>query len=174
MKAAALALLAAVPAADAIPFPSDSSSQAVVQAWIDRYLPAKGYVIGAWSPNVVMLVSTEKIQVDHYPVVSTEVWTEVLRPEAAKAVGWRASLEQDDFACDRDQYRTVSSLLFARADRKGGFDVGPADLAWQKPDDGATMDTVERAACYYAAEKLKPKLRPAEPASSKPSARQKP
>jgi hypothetical protein len=158
----ALALLAARPCAaaepkpDTVPFPRDSTSQTVVQAWIDRYLPAKGYVVGAWSANVVMLVSTAALQADAWPEVSTEVWTEVLTPQAAKAAGWRAALELDVFACDRNQYRTDSTLLFARADRTGGFDLAPGEGAWQTPEDGATMDTVERAACFYAAQQRKP------------------
>jgi hypothetical protein len=148
--------VAAAPDPDTIPFPRDSTSQTVVQAWIDRYLPAKGYVVGAWSANVVMLVSTATLQADAWPEVSTEVWTEVLTPQAAKGAGWRAALELDVFACDRNQYRTESTLLFARADRQGGFELAPGEGAWQTPEDGATMDTVVRAACFYAAQQRKP------------------
>jgi hypothetical protein len=140
---------AQVTAPDAIPFPADSTSEPVVQAWINRYLPAQGYVVGAWSPNVVMLVSLDNLRADAYPQVTTQVLSQALTPDAANAAGWRAAVQVETFACDRNQYQVVSSLYFARADRKGGFDQVAGDGAWHTPDSGATMDTVERTACFY-------------------------
>jgi hypothetical protein len=140
---------AQVAAPDAIPYPSDATSQPVVQAWIDRYLPTQGYVIGGWSPRVVMLVSVEKLQADNYPQVVTEVFSQALTAEAANAAGWRAAVQTEVFDCERDRYQVASSLYYARADRQGGYDDVAGDGAWIAPEAGATMDTVERAACFY-------------------------
>jgi|GEM_PF-2928853 hypothetical protein len=140
--------LAQVTALD-LPYPASSTSKPVVQAWIDRYLPKQGYVVGAWSANVVMLVSVGALQADRYPQVTTEVLSEVLRPDAANAAGWRAALQTEAFACDRDQYQVQSSLYFARGDRKGGFDEKDGGGAWLTPEPDATMDTVERTACFW-------------------------
>jgi hypothetical protein len=134
---------------DAVPYPSSSTSEPIVQDWINRYLPTKGYVVGAWSPNVVMLVSVDALKTDAYPQVTTEVLSEVLRPEAANAAGWRAALQTLVFDCAKDQYRSLSDIYFARGDRQGGFNQDSGDGVWHTPDPDATMDTVERAACFY-------------------------
>ncbi len=135
---AAACWLFALPAAaqdygvDTVPFPAKSTSEPIVQAWINRYLPTRGYAIGAWSANVVMLVSVDSLKTDAWPQVSTEVLTETLTTKAANAAGWRAALQTMAFDCARDQYRTLSSLYFARGDRKGRFDqeLGRGRLAY--------------------------------------------
>jgi len=161
---------------DTVPFPSSPTSEPVVQAWINRYLPTRGYAIGAWSPHVVMLVSVDGIKADAYPTVSTDVLTETLTAKAANAAGWRAALQTLAFDCAADQYRTVSSLYFARGDRKGRFDQEAGSEVWLMPEAGATMDTVERAACFYGKRKhdsalapAAPAAAPAPPAAAKPS-----
>jgi hypothetical protein len=142
--------LAQIMAPDAIPYPADATSEPVVQAWIDRYLPTQGYVVGAWSPHVVMLVAVnDKLKVDNYPQVVTQVFSQVLTPDAANAAGWRAAVQTEVFDCERGRYQAASSLYYARADLKGGYDRQDGDGAWITPDPGATMDTVERAACFY-------------------------
>lgn len=167
---------------DAVPYPADPTSQSQVQAWMARYLPARGYVVGAWSPNVVMLVSTRQMQSDTYPVVAAQVMSQVLNPDAAKAAGWRAAVAQQEFACDRNQYRTLSTLYFQRADQLGDFDPDVGDETWISPEPGTTMETVARAACFFgarkqtaalaktkpitrAAAKTKPKAKPTDPAA---------
>jgi hypothetical protein len=156
-----------------IPFPANATSQAAVQRWIDRNLPAKGYVVGAWSRNVVMLVSTTDLNIDNYPEVSAQVWTEVTNPRAAQAAGWRADIALQVFACDLNQYRTASSLLFARADRRGAFETHQGDGVWQVPGPGTTMETVERAACFYG-RKRRAAMAPAKPPLHKPTAKPAP
>ena len=133
---------------DSVPFPANPTSERAVQAWINRYLPTRGYAIGAWSAHVVMLVSVDGLKVDAYPLVTTEVLTETLSSEAAKAAGWRAALQTVAFDCAGGRYRTLSSLYFARGDRKGGFDQDGGSDVWFTPDEDATMDTVERTACF--------------------------
>jgi hypothetical protein len=136
-------------APDAIPYPANATSQADVQAWIDRYLPTQGYVVGAWSANVVMLVAIGALDDSHFPLVTTKVLSEVLTPDAAKAAGWRAAEQVETFACDRDVYQVLSSLYYARGDRKDRPDIEAGQDGWTAPEPGATMDTVERAACFY-------------------------
>jgi hypothetical protein len=150
---------------DSIPFPANATSESVVQAWIHRYLPTQGYVVGAWSANVVMLVSLDNLRAEAYPEVTTELLSQALTPEAANAAGWRAALQTETFACDRNQYKVVSSLYFARADRRGGFDQDSGDSVWRTPDSGATMDTVERTACFYGRRKHAAMLTPQPSAS---------
>lgn len=166
---------AQVAAPDAIPFPADSTSEPVVQAWVNRYLPTQGYVVGAWSPNVVMLVSLDNLRAEAYPQVTTQVLSQALTPDAANAAGWRAAVQVETFACDRNQYQVVSSLYFARADRKGGFDQVAGDGAWHTPDSGATMDTVERTACFYGQPgRAPPQPAPGTTTTAKPAQTAKP
>jgi hypothetical protein len=157
-----------------VPFPANPTSEGVVQTWINRYLPTRGYAIGAWSANVVMLVSVDGLKVDAYPQVTTQVLTETLNAKAAKAAGWRAALQTLAFDCARGQYRTLSSLYFARGDRKGGFDQDGGSTVWLTPDEGATLDTVLRAACFQGRLKHDAHLVPAPTASRPESVQAKP
>lgn len=143
---------------DSVPFPANPTSERAVQAWINRYLPTRGYAIGAWSANVVMLVSVDGLKAEDYPQVTTDVLTETLSAKAANAAGWRAALQTMAFDCSNGRYRTVSSLYFARGDRKGGFDQDGGSTVWLTPEEGATLDTVERAACFQGRLKHEAKL----------------
>jgi hypothetical protein len=147
MIGAVAAALAQAP--DGVPYPPSATSQAQVQAWAQQYLPSAGYVVGAWSANVVMLVSVAGLDASHYPLVTTKVLSEVLTPEATQGAGWRAAEQVESFACDRDRYQVLSSLYFQRGDRRDAPDLEAGDERWSAPDPGATMDTVERAACFY-------------------------
>lgn len=173
--AAACLRLLVLPAAaqdygvDTVPFPANPTSERIVQAWINRYLPTRGYTVGAWSANAVMLVSVDSLKVDAWPQVSTEVLTETLTAKAANAAGWRAALQTMAFDCAQDRYRTLSSLYFARGDRKGRFDQDSGEDVWQTPDAGATMDTVERAACFYGKSKHDAAAQPPAPVSATPA-----
>jgi hypothetical protein len=105
----------------------------------------------------------DSLQSDAYPQVTTEVLSEVVRPDAANTAGWRAALQTLIFDCAKDQYRSISNLYFARGDRQGGFDQDSGDGVWHSPDPGATMDTVERAACFYGLRDRKAKAALASP-----------
>ena len=146
------------------PYPSSSTTEKVVQTWIDRYLPRDGYVVGAWSANVVMLVNVgAALNADHYPQVTTEVLSEVLRPDAAGAAGWRSAVQVETFDCVRNQYEVISSRYYQRGDRKGPSDHDDGEKVWHTPDSGATMDTVQRAACFNGEQKHKEAQAPASP-----------
>lgn len=165
-------------AADAVPFPPNATSQSAMQAWMNRYLPTRGYVVGAWSPNAVMLVSVAgPLKADAYPQVSTRVLTQALTPAAARAAGWRAAVQTFAFACDANRYRPLVSLYYARADRTGGFSRVAGDGVWLAPEAGAMMDTVERAACFWGKRRHAGLLREAaraKAAAVKPTPRAKP
>ena len=157
------------------PYPSSSTTEKVVQAWIDRYLPRDGYVVGAWSANVVMLVNVgPALNADHYPQVTTEVLSEVLRPDAAGAAGWRSAVQVETFDCVRNQYEVISSRYYQRGDRKGPSDHDDGEKVWHTPDSGATMDTVQRAACFNGEQKHKEAQAPASPLTPPPVAPQAP
>ncbi|HUO22270.1 MAG TPA: hypothetical protein VMU59_07115 [Caulobacteraceae bacterium] len=145
----------APPTPDAVPYPPSSTAQDDVQAWIGRYLPVQGYVVGAWSANVVMLVSIGGLDAHRYPLVTTKVLSEVLNAQAAAGAGWRAAEQIETFDCDHNVYQVVASLYHQRGDRQDPPEREPGDGAWRAPDPGATMDTVERAACFYG-ERQKP------------------
>ena len=133
-----------------LPYPASATTQSVVQDWVNRYLPTRFYVAGGWSPNVVMLVSVSgPLKAEAYPMVTTQVFSETLTPQAAMAAGWRAAVQTVTFACDQDQYRIVLSHYYRRGDRTDAFTRDTGDGVWRKPDAGSTMDTVERAACFW-------------------------
>ncbi len=156
-RAGALGLILALLALPALAkteraYPSDPSSEASVQAWIDKTLDTKGWLIAAWSPHVLMFVAARDLDVSAYPKVMASVWTEVIDPQSAVQVGWRSALDQREIGCDTARYRSLSTLTFSRSERKGDGQAEAAAGDWLTPDPGATMDTVVRAVCFSARE----------------------
>jgi hypothetical protein len=100
--------------------------------------------------------------------VTTQVFSEVLTPKAAKAAGWRAAVQTVTFACDKDQYRIILSHYYQRGDRTDVFTRDTGDGVWREPDAGSTMDTVERAACFWGLRRHRALVGAAAKAAPKP------